>query len=48
MFDEKRHQPDCLEAQLLAHQPIAAGRLVAFVEEQVERLQHRLEPRREF
>ena len=48
MFREQAVKADRLVADFLAHQFLAAGGLVAFVEQQVERLQHAVQPARQF
>jgi len=47
MGGEEGRQADRFAAEFLAHQAFAAGRLVTLVEQQVERLQHAVEPDRE-
>ena len=44
---QQPREPDRLGAQLAAHQRVARGRGVALVEDQVQRRQHRAEPRRQ-
>src|SRR5207249_4851761 len=48
MFGQQPGEPDGLVAQIFPHQLVAAGSFVAFVEQQIQRLQYAIESLREF